>query len=127
MNEFWSKIIELAITLVVTGLMLYVTKVLLPKISDYIAEKKEAVKEEIGEKKYYKIEDFATQIVNAAEQKFKESKMGDKKKELAVKAISTFADKIGFDITEDEIDTFIESAVKIMNDAKEVKELIEKE
>ena len=114
METLWMEIVQMIIELVVTGVITYIGLSLIPKI-----------KENIGEDKFNKIVEYVGYAVNAAEQIFKDAGLGTKKKEYVLNFINGQLNKLNYSITEEELDILIESAVKDMNDAKEMIKTIE--
>ena len=74
------------------------------------------------EEKFNKIVEYVGYAVNAAEQIFKETGLGEKKKEYVLNFINGVLGKLNYSITEEELNILIESAVKDMNDAKKLVE-----
>lgn len=109
METLWMEIAQMVIELVITALFAYVGLSVLPKI-----------KESIGEEKFNKIVEYVGYAVNAAEQIFKDAGLGEKKKEYVLNFINEQLNKLNYSITEEELNILIESAVKDMNDAKEM-------
>ena len=111
MEMLWMEIAQIVIGLVITGVIAYIGLSLIPKI-----------KESIGEEKFNKIVEYVGYAVNAAEQIFKETGLGEKKKEYVLNFINGVLGKLNYSITEEELNILIESAVKDMNDAKKLVE-----
>ena len=111
METLWMEITKIVIELIVTGVVVLIGMYLIPEI-----------KSRIGEEKFNKIVYYVDIAVRAAEQMFKESGLGVKKKEYVLDFINGVLSKMNYSITEDELNILIESAVKDMNDAKEIVE-----
>ena len=103
------EILKLIISLVITVSVILVTRYVIPKI-----------KEEIGADKFNKIVEYVGYAVTAAEQIFKGTGLGEQKKEYVLNFINEQLNKLNYSITEEELNILIESAVKDMNDAKEL-------
>ena len=109
METWMIEALKIIISLVITVSVILITRYVIPKI-----------KEEIGAEKFNKIVDYVSYAVNAAEQIFKETGLGEKKKEYVLNFINEQLNKLNYSITEEELNVLIESAVKDMNDAKEM-------
>lgn len=103
----YTMIIEAAITLIVT----IVTVVVVPKVKTYLESK-------IDEQTLKDVLTWVEIAVKAAEQIYKESGMGEKKKAYVKK----FLNNLGIDYDDKEIDAFIESKVLDLNEEKNKKE-----
>ena len=110
------EIAQMIIELVITTLFAVIGLYLLP-----------AIKEKIGADKFNKIVEYVGYAVNAAEQIYKEAGLGEKKKEYVLSFVNEMLGKLNYSITEEELNILIESAVKDMNDAKELIEKTTKE
>lgn len=73
------------------------------------------IKTKISENKLQSIKEYAEMFVYGIEQKIKESGAGQQKKEQVVKLLTERVNKIGINLTADEIDLMIEEIVKDMN------------
>ena len=105
----YTMIIEAAITLIVT----IVSVVVVPKVKAYLETK-------ITEQDLKEILKWVEIAVKAAEQIYKESGMGEKKKAYVKK----FLNNLGIDYDEKEIDAYIESKVFDLNEGKKEKGLV---
>ena len=75
-------------------------------------------KEQIGNEKLNKYQEWATMAVKAAEMLFTESGMGTEKKEYVVKFLTEQFNKNKVVITEEQMNILIESAVKSMKETE---------
>ena len=75
-------------------------------------------KEQIGNEKLNKYQEWANMAVKAAEMIFTESGMGAEKKEYVVKFLTEQFNKNKVVITEEQMNILIESAVKIMKETE---------
>lgn len=75
-------------------------------------------KEQIGNEKLSKYQEWATMGVKAAEMIFSESGMGAEKKEYVVKFLTEQFNKNKVVITEQQLEILIESAVKAMKETE---------
>ena len=108
------EIIKLIVYLVLVGVVLLVTGFVLPYI-----------KATIGTEKYNLIIKYISQAVNSAEQIFGGEGTGEQKKAYVIYIIQNVLNKVGYKLTEDELNMLIESAVKAMNDAKVINEKLD--
>lgn len=76
------------------------------------------LKEKIKEAKYQDLVKSVTIAVEAAEQTFKEGGMGKVKKEDVIKYITEYLNSNKIDISDDQLDKLIESAVFQLNKGK---------
>lgn len=76
------------------------------------------IKEKIGTEKLAKYEYWASMAVNAAEMIFKETGMGESKKEYVTNFLNEIFNKNKVVITEEQIEILIESAVNELNNIK---------
>lgn len=77
-------------------------------------------KEQIGNEKLNKYQEWANMAVKAAELLFKESGMGSEKKEYVVKFLTEQFNKNKVVITEQQLEILIESAVKQMKEVESI-------
>ena len=75
-------------------------------------------KEQIGNEKLNKYQEWANMAVKAAEMIFTESGMGAEKKEYVVKFLTEQFNKNKVVITEEQMNILIESAVKMMKETE---------
>ena len=75
-------------------------------------------KEQIGNEKLNKYQEWANMAVKAAEMLFTESGMGKEKKENVVKFLTEQFNKNKVVITEEQMNILIESAVKMMKETE---------
>lgn len=75
-------------------------------------------KEQIGNEKLNKYQEWANMAVKAAEMLFTESGMGKEKKEYVVKFLTEQFNKNKVVITEEQMNILIESAVKMMKETE---------
>ena len=114
MEMLWMEITQMIIKIIVTVLVVVIGVYLVP-----------IIKEKIGAEKYNKIIGYVKYGVNAAEQMFKDTGLGEKKKEFVLNFVNEMLGKVNYSLTEEELNVLIESAVKDMNDAKEMIKTIE--
>lgn len=107
------EIIKLVIYLVLLGVVLVTTGFVLPLI-----------KQSLGNEKYDLIINFVEQAVNSAEQIFDGVGTGEQKKKYVTYIMQNLLDKVGYKLTEEELNVLIESAVKAMNDGKNISEKV---
>ena len=105
------EIVKLIVYLVLVVAVLVVTGFVLPYI-----------KTTIGVEKYNLIIKYIEQTVNSAEQIFGGEGTGEQKKAYVIYMMQNILDKVGYKLTEDQLNMLIESAVKAMNDAKVINE-----
>ncbi len=108
------EIIKLVVYLILVGVVLVVSGFVLPYI-----------KQSIGAEKYNLIISYVEQAVNCAEQIFGGNGTGEQKKQYVIHMMQMILDKVGYKLTEEELNMIIESAVKAMNDAKVINEKLE--
>lgn len=103
-SEFASVIFKLVVVVLSTWISLYVV----PFLSELTSKYKDA-----------RLEKFVNDSVRAAEQVVKGSGKGSIKKEKVLKAASEWLKKYHIDISEEDLDTLIESIVFTMNHPEE--------
>lgn len=102
-DDLMMKILELIIAVV----LMLCSRYLIP----YIAEL-------LGAAKFDKLVEYINSAVKAAEKLFPESGSGKDKKAYVIEFIQKINEKLGITITDEEIDTLIESAVEDLDLAK---------
>lgn len=108
------EIIKLIVYLVMALAVLVVSGFVLPM-----------VKQNIGTEKYALILKYIEQAVNSAEQIFGGEGTGQQKKAYVIHIMQGILDKVGYKLTEEQLNMLIESAVKAMNDAKAINEKLD--
>lgn len=108
------EIIKLIVYLVLVAVTLIITGFVLPYI-----------RSSIGAEKYNLIIKYIEQAVNSAEQIFGGKGTGEQKKAYVIYMMQNILDKVGYKLTEDQLNMLIESAVKAMNDAKVINEKLD--
>lgn len=108
------EIIKLIVYLVMALAVLVVSGFVLPMI-----------KQNIGTEKYALILKYVEQAVNSAEQIFGGEGTGQQKKAYVIQIMQGILDKVGYKLTEEQLNMLIESAVKAMNDAKAINEKLD--
>ena len=107
METWMMELVQMIIGLVITVIVALVSRYVIPQI-----------KEKIGAEKFNKIVGYVSYAVNAAEQIYSGTGLGEQKKEFVLNFINEQLNKLNYSITEEELNILIESAVKSMNDAK---------
>lgn len=81
------------------------------------------LKEKVRSTQYGEVIETVAREVLAAEQIVLGKGMGEKKKKFVMAAVRTFADSIGIKITDDQISSLIEAAVRQMNASSATKKV----
>lgn len=108
------EIVRLIVYLVLVAIALIVSGFVLPYI-----------KQCIGAEKYNLIISYVEKAVNSAEQIFGGEGTGQQKKDYVIHIMQNVIEKIGYKLTEEQLNMLIESAVKAMNDAKIINEKLD--
>lgn len=95
------------IRIVITASIILITRYTIPAIKAYISNSK-----------YEWIASVIMDAVEQAEQTIKEEKSGAKKKAFVIEIVCTIFHKAGINVTTEQIDSIIESAVFSMNKEK---------
>ena len=101
---------------VLMALVVAIAGIIAKSLLPYIKQKKQEAMAKLRATKWAWAADIIDAVVRAVEQTVTDDIHGEEKKQIAIKYISDIFNKAGISLTDTEINTLIEAAVKTMND-----------
>lgn len=108
-NEMIFMIVKTVLYLICMVACLVITRYAIPMF-----------KQEVGTAKFNEIKDYVIKAVESAEIIFDGIGLGEQKKDFVFNTIKNISEQIGYEITEEQLNILIESAVKGMNDSNKI-------